>query len=196
MTRILRAFRSHRLSLVGPVIGCGVGMQACSSLPDVNLTTDEPLKVDVKVRLDVYQHEGKAGGDASASSDGDPSGEAAAVSDDAKVSVDVVAKRKRDRMEEIQRLKDNRLVGENHRGLLTIRTLPLDDYGDYVKQTVEAENYDRNYMMRVEAKERNALLHAVQDTTWKENIARSYEGEWVEVAGAKDGSFGWEQMKK
>ena len=178
------------------MIGCamGMGMQACSSLPDVNLTTDEPLKVDVTVRLDVYQHEGKTG-EAGATSDGDPSGEAAAVNDDAKVSADIVAKRKRDRMEEIQRLKDNRLVGENHRGLLTIRTLPLDEYGDYVKKTVEAENYDRNYLMRVEAKELNALLHAVQDTTWKENIARSHEGEWVEVAGEKEGTFGWEQKE-
>ena len=115
----------------------------CSSLPDVNLTTDDPLKVDINVRLDVYQHEGKEGNTDTAG-DGDSPGEVAAASDDAKVSADLVAKRKRDRMEEIQRLKNNRLVGENHRGLLTIRTLPLDDYGDYVKTTVEAENYDRN----------------------------------------------------
>ncbi|MEZ5329724.1 MAG: DUF1318 domain-containing protein [Verrucomicrobiales bacterium] len=166
----------------------------CSSLPDVNLTTDDPLKVDINVRLDVYQHEGKEG-KTDTSGGGDSPGEAAAASDDAKVSADLVAKRKRDRMEEIQRLKNNRLVGENHRGLLTIRTLPLDDYGDYVKKTVEAENYDRNYLMRVEAKERNALLHAVQETTWKENVARSYEGEWVEMAGESEGTFAWEQKK-
>jgi hypothetical protein len=180
--------------MAGTVIGCAIGMSACSSLPDVNLTTDEPLKVDINVRLDVYQHEGKEG-EASAASDAGTSAEAAAVIADAKVSADMVAKRKRDRMEEIQELKNNRLVGENHRGLLTIRTLPLEEYGDYVKKTVEGENYDRNYLMRVEAKERNALLHTVQETTWNENIARSYEGEWVEVAGEKEGTFGWEQKK-
>ncbi|MGK0185030.1 MAG: antitoxin (DNA-binding transcriptional repressor) of toxin-antitoxin stability system [Verrucomicrobiales bacterium] len=167
---------------------------SCSSLPDVNLTTDEPLKVDISVRLDVYQHEGKEGeSSATAATD---TGEEATISDDAKVSADLVAKRKRDRMEEIQVLKNNRLVGENHRGLLTIRKLPLEKYGDYVKKTVEDENYDRNYLMRVEAKERGTLLHTVQETTWKENIARSYEGEWIEAPGDQDGTFAWEQKKK
>lgn len=172
----------------------GAGLPGCSSLPDVNLTTDEPLKVDINVRLDVYQHEGKEGEGGATGTSG-AGGEAGAESDEAKVSADLVAKRKRDRMEEVQRLKNNRLVGENHRGLLTIRKLPLDDYGDYVKKTIEDENYDRNYLMRVEAKERNALLHAVQEMTWKENIARSYEGEWIEIAGAAEGTFAWEQKK-
>ena len=167
-------------------------LTGCSSLPDVNLTTDEPLKVDINVRLDVYQHEGQEGesSENSASSDDAAASQLAAES---AASADLVAKRKRNRMEEVQRLKNNRLVGENHRGLLTIRKLPLDDYGDYVKKTVEEENYDRNYLMRVEAKERGALLHDVQEMTWKENLARSYEMEWIEIPGDQEGTFVWKQ---
>lgn len=183
-----RASVARRSAAVLATLG-SVYLLGCSSLPDVNLTTDEPLKVDINVRLDVYQHEGKEGEQVGEST-GD---EAATAIKDAKVSADLVAKRKRDRMEEIQELKNNRLVGENHRGLLTIRKLPLDDYGDYVKKTVDDENYDRNYLMRVEAKERSSLLHTVQETTWKENVARAYKGEWIEVTGDQEGTFVWKQ---
>ena len=160
----------------------------CSSLPDVNLTTDDPIKVDINVRLDVYQHQGSEGA-TKESADG-----ADAEKLDSS-NAEAIAKRKRDRMEEIQNLKNNRLVGENHRGLLTIRKLPPDTFGQYVKKTVNDENEDRNYLMRVEAKERNFLLHDVQEANWKANVERSFEGEWIEVAEEKEGSFGWKQKE-
>ena len=186
--REIRRASGARRSVFILVVLLASCLLGCSSLPDVNLTTDEPLKVDINVRLDVYQHEGKEGEKTTA-----PGVEVAAVNEDARVSADLVAKRKRDRMEEIQELKNNRLVGENHRGLLTIRKLPLDKYGDYVKKTVEEENYDRNYLMRVEAKERSSLLHTIQETTWKENVARAYKGEWIEISGDQKGTFVWKQ---
>lgn len=160
---------------------------ACSSLPDVNLSTDKPLKVDINVRLDVYQHDGSQKENSAGDDPADPA-------DASLTSADQIAKRKRDRMEEIQRLKNNRLVGENHRGLLTIRKLPLDEYGDYVKKTVEEENYDRNYLMRVEARQRGTLLHDVQETIWKENCERSFAGEWIEIATG-EGTFTWKQKE-
>jgi Protein of unknown function (DUF1318) len=156
------------------------GMAACS-LPDVNLATSEPLKVDVNVRLDVYQY----------------SSPAKEQSDDTPKDVASVTERRRNRMAEIARLKGERSIGENHRGLLTIRELPAGDQGAYVKKTVEAENQDRIFLMVEQAKADNLQLHEVQDREWKLNVERAFEGEWMEVAEKdKPGNFKWAKKEK
>ena len=153
-------------------------------LPDVNLTTSDPLKVDINVKLDVYQH-GKPG-DA-------PAGSAAST---AEVRTEpLVRERQRNRGAEIQTLKNNRLVGENHRGLLTIRDLPAGDYGDYVKRTVGAENEDRVFLMVDAAKKENLQMHEVQDREWKALAERAFAGEWIEQPGDREGTFKWVQKK-
>jgi hypothetical protein len=93
---------------------------------DVNVATPEPIKVDLDMDVHVYQH-GKV---------------------DKKTSEQQEAFRsamdaRRARMEEIQELKNNRLVGENHEGELSVRTKPAGEYGDYVVKTVSDENLDR-----------------------------------------------------
>ena len=170
---------------LGVASGLALVCGGCTSLPDVNLTTDEPIKVDINVRLDVYQHQAGEGGKPARETEEEIE----------RQTLEAVNTRKRNRMAEVQRLKDNRIVGENHRGLLTIRKLPLDSYGDYVKQTVEAENEDRNYLMRARAKSTGKLLHEIQEESWQSNVDRSFQGEWLELAGEKEGSFVWKQKE-
>ena len=105
---------------------------ACSTLggckaPSVNLSTSEPIKVDINMRLDVYQYSSPA-------SKKPAQGPPAAQTPEA---------RRRNRMADIQQFKNERLVGEGHEGLLVIRSKPEGDYGDYVRVTVEEENADR-----------------------------------------------------
>ena len=101
---------------------------------DVNVATPEPIKVDLDMDVHVYQH-GKV---------------------DKKTSEQQEAFRsamdaRRARMEEIQELKNNRLVGENHEGELSVRTKPAGEYGDYVVKTVSDANLDRVTLMKKEA---------------------------------------------
>src|SRR5450755_3372439 len=75
--------------------------------PTINLATPEPVKVDVGVRLDVYQKT------------------APTKAKEEQSSLTIAANR-RLRSGEIQQLKNNRLVGEDRDGYLDLRTKPAD----------------------------------------------------------------------
>lgn len=149
---------------------------ACTG-PTVKVETPKPIAVDINMRVDIYQHDDQ---------DAEAQGTAAA----AKGLADVEARR-RARMAEIQTLKNSRLIGENHEGLLSIRDLPPGDYGTYVKKTVDAENADRTALMEATAKKEEEPLAQVQKnlaTLWRE---RSFPGEWIQVR--ENGNWTWIQ---
>jgi uncharacterized protein YdbL (DUF1318 family) len=147
-------------------------LAACS--PTVRVATPEPLKVDVDMRVDIYQH---------ATSDAPAEGPDAEAQD-----------RRRARMAEIQTLKNGRVVGENRHGLLSLVQAPPGEYGDYARRTVEAENADRLALMKQLAAERRvpmAQIETEQATLWRE---RAFPGEWTETQGT-DGTWRWEQKQ-
>lgn len=166
-----QSFAPYSLLLMGVL-----SLSSCS-LPPINLSTPEPIKVDVNMRLDVYQYKGDEPGQADA----------------AQTSYEEAVERQRNRMAEIQKLKDNRLVGEDHRGMLHLREKPAGDWGEYVERTVNAENDDRTLLMRREAKDSNRALHEVQDEQWKLRTAKAYKGEWIEIPGDKPNTYTWIQ---
>ncbi|HEV7730803.1 MAG TPA: DUF1318 domain-containing protein [Candidatus Binatia bacterium] len=156
------------LALLLVVAGCA---------PSINLSTQKPLEVDVTLRVDIYNHRVP---DDAATATGTPGGDAEAE--------------RRKRMSEIQSLKNSRLIGETHLGLLTVRERPTGRYGDYVVATVEAENADRTELMRAMAAERRrplAEIEAEQAKLWRE---RAFPGEWVEEQSA-DGTWQWVQAR-
>ncbi len=148
-------------------------------LPPIMLSTPEPIEVNLNMRLDVYQYRGD---------------EPAKSKEEIK-TIGEATERQRNRMAEIQTIKNSRYVGEDHRGLLALRSPPAGEYGDYVKKTVEAENEDRNLLMRNEAKESNRALNDVQTEQWKLRIEKSFKGEWIEAPGDKPGVFKWQQAE-
>jgi len=151
-------------------------LASCKSLPAIPLTTPEPLKVDLTMRLDVYQYRGDEPGDK-----------------EELRSVAEAVERQRNRMAEIQELKNNRIIGEDHRGQLNLRQTPAGEWGTHVKRTVEEENTDRMLLMRNEAKESNRPLHEVQAEAWRLRADQSFKGEWIEVPGKSPGTFEWVQ---
>jgi len=151
-------------------------LTSCKTLPAIPLTTPEPLKVDLTMRLDVYQYRGEEPGDKAEL-----------------VSISEANERLRNRMAEIQELKNNRIVGEDHRGLLNLRQTPAGDWGDYVKRTVEEENNDRTLLARQEAKDSNRPLHAVQTENWRLRTDHAFKGEWIEIPAKTPGTFEWTQ---
>lgn len=144
------------------------------SAPTVNLSTAEPIKVDISMRLDVYQHSKEAAARKSAGPDASADPEA----------------RRRNRMADIQNFKNSRLVGEGRDGLLSIRVDAAGDTGDYLRKTVAAENEDRMSLMKaLSDKEKRNLsdIQAEQAALWQK---RSFEGELIEVA-TPAGTFEW-----
>lgn len=137
-----------------------IGLSACS--PTVNIATPEPVKVDVSVRVDVYQKE-------------------SAAKTQAEESSLEVASHRRERMGEVQGLKNDRVVGENRDGFLEMRNPPKDStYLTYAKGVIQGENGDRSTLYLSNAQSQNKPLEEVEKEyaqLWRD---RAYPGEWVQ----------------
>ena len=149
---------------------------ACGRPFDVNVGTDEPIQVDVNMDVHVYQH-----------------GESSPEDKAKREEYNTVMERHRNRMAEIRKLKDNRLVGEDYQGLLSIRNLPAGEYGLYVKKTVDEENKDRNFLMKVEAEKKGVAIGEIRLNQWRHWQRKSFLGEWIQIEGDEPETYRWEQ---
>lgn len=146
--------------------------------PTVNLATPEPIKVDIAVRLDVYQHQKETA----------KKSPAALIS-----NLDPLEARK-NRMADIQTFKNSRLVGEGRDALLSIRVDTPGDYGDFIRKTVDAENADRMALMKSEAERQRTSLPQIQSK--QANLAEklAFKGEWIEISNG-NGKPEWVQKE-
>jgi uncharacterized protein YdbL (DUF1318 family) len=130
--------------------------------PTVNLATPEPVKVDVAVRLDVYQKT------------------APTKAKEEQSNLQVAANR-RERSGEIQQLKNNRVIGEDRDGYLDLRNPPADPkYLAYAKGIVDAENADRSFLYLANAQSKSEPLELAERDyaqLWRD---RAFPGEWVQ----------------
>jgi len=142
--------------------------------PTVNLSTAEPIKVDINMRLDVYQYATTQKG---------------AVA--TKAPEDDVESRHRNRIADIQQFKNNRIVGEGRDGLVVVRNPPADgDYATYVNKVVTAENADRMQLMNSIADKEKVSLPDVQKQQAEIWRNRSFKGELIE-SPQPDGTWVW-----
>lgn len=128
----------------------------------MNLATPEPVKVDVNVRLDVYQKT------------------APTKAKEEQSSLEVAANR-RLRSGEIQQLKNDRIVGEDRDGYLDLRKPPTDPkYLSFAQGIVDSENADRSYLYLTNAQTQSKPLELVEKDyaqLWRD---RAFPGEWVQ----------------
>ncbi len=157
-------------------VGAVILLSSCAG-PTVNLATSEPIKVDIAMRLDVYQY----------GQNGDkPSESPTATSPDPKV-------RRDNRMADVQEFKNARLVGEGKEGLLVLQestTEQTPDRREYVRTAVTEENADRMVQMTAEAKKDKIPLPSVQRKKAELWRNRSFKGEWIEIPG-ENGEWKW-----
>jgi|HubBroStandDraft_1064217.scaffolds.fasta_scaffold61765_2 uncharacterized protein YdbL (DUF1318 family) len=130
--------------------------------PTVKLATPQPIKVDVAVRLDVYQKT------------------APTKAKEEQSNLQIAANR-RERSGEIQQLKNDRIIGEDRDGYLTIRNPPKDPkYLAYTQGVVNAENADRSFLYLANAQTKSEPLELVEQEyaqLWRD---RAFPGEWVQ----------------
>lgn len=146
---------------------------ACAG-PTVNLATPHPIKVDIAMRLDVYQHAKESAKQPTDKSAPDP------------------AAARRNRSADIQTFKNSRIVGEGRDALLSIRVETPGDYGDYIRAAVRAENADRMALLKAEAERQKSALPDIQAKQAEINRNLAFKGEWIEVEKSP-GEFAWQQ---
>lgn len=157
-------------------------LSGCAA-PTVNLATSDPIKVDIAMRLDVYQYGQKTDKPTDTAAP-------AVTTTDPKI-------RRDNRMADIQDFKNNRLVGEGKDGLLVIQqaaTEETPDRREYVRITMMEENADRMAQMTVEAEKEKVSLPEVQSRAAELWRNRSFKNEWIEVPTA-NGEWKWIQKE-
>ncbi len=142
----------------------------CSSCKpfNINLATENPIKMDpitINVKMDVYQHSS------------DKTGDGKKQEDESKAARERIY----NRQQQLQEIKNNRWVIETHRGELQVREKPAGENGGWVEKTVASENEDRMILMRAKAQELNLDLHEIQTQFWKDNVRKSFAGEYIEI---------------
>lgn len=142
-------------------------LAACA--PTLNISTPEPVQIDVNMRADIFTHDGR-----------EQTAEPAATATTNEPTL-TAAQRRYNRRAEIQNLKNNRIIGEGRDALLYIRELPADEkFAAYTRQTVAAENADRREEFKIKAEELNkpldVFIRDVADTYRR----AAYPGEWIQ----------------
>lgn len=173
----------HALHWIAPAALTCTLLAGCA-VPSINLATNEPIKVDITMRVDVYQFEGSD--DDARVVDGGANGNAAGGA--------TREERRANRLADIQTFKNSRIVGEGRQGLLIIRDEIEGDYGDYVRRVVERENADRMAEMRELAEQEKRPLADIQAEQAQLWINRSFQGEWIERQ-QDDSTWRWVQKE-
>lgn len=173
-----------------PASALALALAGCAA-PSINLATNQPIKVDIAMRLDVYQHNADGSGKPAPSPT--PTTPVAPTARNGGGSIDP-AERAKNRQADIQVFKNSRLVGEGRDGLLVILSEPAGDYGDYVRRTVAVENRDRMDQMKAAAAKQKRPLPEIQKEQAALWLNRSFKGEWVEIA-TPVGAYEWRQKQ-
>jgi hypothetical protein len=151
--------RAGAPSLAGLLVSaCCLG--GCA--PTINLATPNPIKVDVAVRLDVYQKT------------------APTKAKEEQSSLEIAANR-RLRSGQIQQLKNDRVIGEDRDGYLDIRKAPADPkYLAYAQGVLSAENADRSFLYLSNAQAQNKPLEMIESEYAQLWSDRAFPGEWIQ----------------
>jgi uncharacterized protein YdbL (DUF1318 family) len=164
----------------------------------------EPIKVDITMRLDVYQHVvrdldnvdsivyGPQGG-TSATGGGQSMlnfliGDAYAE-DSLSPEVEQAAMRRRDRLNELSSWQAKGVVGENKSGLVEIRDASNADSS--VQNLVRDENNDRMVVYRAIAKKNGVSTESIQEIYAKKSQERAPAGTPIEVLDVGSGKYEW-----
>ncbi len=188
------------------LVVCAFGVVGCQKPFDVNVATEKPLKIDLSMDVHVYQHGGSSASatavqsneSGSAASSGSANGADKKKNDPEVANYLKVMERRRNRMAEIQNLKNNRFVGENRFGLLSLRTMPEGEGWDsqYIKKTLAEENDDRTFLIEHEALKKEKSIEQIQAQQWQHAQRKAHPGEWIESpVENQPGVFQWVQKE-
>ena len=161
-----------------------------------------PIKVDINMRVDVYQHvveDARSIEDRIYNEEKDGSNlifasGVAYAEEVSSVEVDAAIKRRKERVVNITRYLDRGYIGENREAHLemVVRGLP-SNLDKEIKRTIKEENRDREIIHRATAKKRGVDVSDVRKVFFEEHYKRAPAGSWFEVYSEGQGKYVWER---
>jgi uncharacterized protein YdbL (DUF1318 family) len=163
----------------------------------------EPIKVDITMRLDVYQHvqkdidaiEGIVSGSEKPTQPSDKQSLLnylifnAYAQEDLAPDVKEAALRRKDRVSELVSWQEKGVIGENKSGLLEIRNSNAS--GVSLEQLVKAENEDRMIIYKALAAKNNTTIEEIQKIYAGRLQEKASQGTPIEVLNQSTGAYEW-----
>jgi len=163
----------------------------------------EPIKVDISMRLDVYQHVQKdisaiediVSGSGGSTQPADKQSlldyfvSRAYAQEELDPQVEQAALRRKARRDEIASWQEKRVIGEDRAGLLQVRIPEASNPS--LEQLVEAENADRMTIYNALAKKNQTSVEAIQGLYAERLQKDAPPGTPVEVVNAASGTYEW-----
>ena len=167
--------------------------------------TKEPIKVDISMRLDVYQHVQK---DINAIEDivtGAPEEKkpgdqqsllgifigCAYAQEELSLEIQQAALRRKDRVSELYALEGQGVVGEDKLGLVKLRDSSRGDAS--VEELIAAENQDRMIIYNSVAAKNNTPVEEIQKVYAQRLQADAPSGTPIEVLNKETGAYEWKK---
>lgn len=154
---------------------CALGflvLIASGCAPTIRLDTPEPVQIDVNMKVEVVQKNAPA-----LSGTG---GTGNAVDSPKEKSA---RQKQRERLAEVQTLKNDRIVGEATTGLLELVNPPAKkEYAEYAAKIVAEENTDRQVIFAEEAKQDGSTVEAVAQKYASRRQQGAFPGELIQGA--------------
>jgi len=139
---------------------------AAGCAPTIRLDTPAPIVIDVNMKVNVVQSQAP----------GSQPADAGAV-----LKEKSPRQRQRERMAEVQTLKNDRVVGEANTGYLAIVKMPeKPEYAAYAQRIVNEENADRNAIFEDAAKGTGKTGNELAKA--EAQIAKAYAERWAKGA--------------
>jgi uncharacterized protein YdbL (DUF1318 family) len=154
--------------LFSPLFHCATLFFVVSCAPTIHVSTPDPVKIDVNMRVDVHTKDDR---------------EKVAKNTD---ETNLVSSRRRSRMGEIQDLKNSGFIGENLNGYLEIRQKPEgkipsgEPYDLYAQRLVREENSDRRTIYRQAAEKQGVPMEMIERENSKRWYEISFPKEWLQ----------------
>lgn len=173
-----------------------LGAAGCAKL---SVETAKPIKVDISMRLDIYQHVakdvesindqiyGKAGKQMNFIF-----GLKEVYAADKAGSVESAIHNMRGRVNSVEEYLSKGYIGENSNALLEIvdKNLSPEMRGS-IEKLISQENQDRKVIYEYTAQKNGAGLYQVEKVFFQDHYKRAPIGSWFEVYSEKSGKYKW-----
>ena len=159
----------------------------------------DPIKVDISLRVDVYQHVAEEAKSIEEqifqSDDGAQFFNIFAVREAyAADPVQEAIERRKVRVTEIEYYFQKEFIGENHRGYLEMMpTQMLPETKKKILDLIKEENKDRKTIYAHVAQKNGADIVNTEKIFFKDHYERAPKGYWFEVFDGAQGKYVWEQ---
>jgi len=167
------------------------------SCAKISVETKEPIKVDIKMRVDIYQHVVKDVEDINDQIYGSSGkdfnslfGFQEAYAADLSVGASEAISRRRERVGSIEAYFAKGYIGENKDALLELRGVPGEDKAA-VQGVISAENKDRGIIYKAIAEKNETDISSVRKASFESDYKRAPSGYWFQVSDG--GGYTWKK---